>query len=70
MFFRSQQYYKINRHLRKAYHRKECLGDTRALATLREVNQHIVAVFSKASLITAEWAAILEDRENLHSDSV
>ncbi len=60
MDYRAQQYYKINRQLKKAYHQKVRAGaDAEATKIFREINAHIVADFAHDGLISHEWAAAL-----------
>ena len=63
MYFRAQQYYRINRHLKKAYHRLRRNGGSEEEARpIRETNAHIVELFAHGGLISSEWAAALGHR--------
>ena len=60
MYFRAQQYYRINRHLKKSYHaRIRSGGMEEATRAIRETNAHIVELFAHGGLISHEWAAAL-----------
>ncbi len=60
MNLRVQQYYKINRQLKKAYHQRvrEKNGEAE-IAAIREINAHLVGSFAHRGLISHEWAAAL-----------
>ena len=67
MYFRAQQYYRINRHLKKSYH--ACIrsgGTEEATRAIRETNAHIVELFAHGGLISHEWAA---DLGHSHGDA-
>ena len=57
MNIRVQQYYGINRQLKKAYHQRvrEKAGE-QEIAVIREINAHLVESFAHQGLISQEWA--------------
>lgn len=60
MDYRAQQYYKINRQIKKAYHQKvRDGGSDEDMVIFKEINAHIVASFAHDGLISHEWAAAL-----------
>ena len=60
MNVRVQQYYKINRHLKKAYHQRvREQAAASEIARIRELNLHLVDSFAHQGLISHEWAAAL-----------
>ena len=65
MYFRTQQYYRINRQLKKAYHAAIRNGSTEeAMQAIRETNARIVELFAHGGLISPEWAAALGHRHD------
>lgn len=63
MYFRAQQYYRINRRLKKSYHALLRAGAAEeATQAIRETNAHIVELFAHGGLISHEWAAALGHR--------
>jgi len=70
MYFRTQQYYRINRQLKKSYHACIRNGGTEEEArAIRETNAHIVELFTHGGLISHEWAAALGHRHGHDLDS-
>ena len=70
MYFRTQQYYRINRQLKKSYH--SCIrngGTEEDARAIRETNAHIVELFAHGGLISHEWAAALGHRHGHDMDS-
>lgn len=60
MDYRAQQYYKINRQLKKAYHQKVREGAAaETMQIFKDINAHIVESFAQDGLISHEWAAAL-----------
>ena len=70
MYFRTQQYYRINRQLKKSYHACIRNGGTEEEArAIRETNAHIVELFAHGGLISHEWAAALGHRHGHDMDA-
>ncbi|BEU88257.1 hypothetical protein TAMA11512_17210 [Selenomonas sp. TAMA-11512] len=60
MYFRAQQYYRINRQLKKSYHDRVRRGEDKEVPALhREINERIVELFVHGGHISHEVAAAL-----------
>lgn len=60
MYFRAQQYYKINSLLKKGYHAKVRNGEgENVLPVYKEINLEIVELFAHGGYISHEMAEIL-----------
>lgn len=60
MRIRTQQYYRLNRLLKKSYHARIRAGEPAGIyETYRQINEEIVALFAHGGLIGADWAAAL-----------
>lgn len=60
MYFRTQQYYRINRLVKKSYHDRVRRGGCEEIPKAhREIHARIVAAFTNAGHISHAWAEAL-----------